>query len=504
MLNPRISIIRMTSTVRLCLVMFSAALFTEAQAADPSTARPPNIIVVLVDDLGYGDLGCYGHPTIHSPNIDRFAAESLRFTNCYSAAPNCSPSRTGLMTGRTPHRVGIHNWIPYDSPMHVRREEITVATLLRNAGYATCHVGKWHLNGRLTRDDQPQPNDHGFDHWFATQNNALPSHRNPDNFVRNGQPVGPLRGFAAQLVVDEANHWLSELRDLAKPFFLFVCFHEPHEPIETSERFRQLYSDSDEPTLREHHGNISQMDEAFGRLLARLDDMEERDNTFVLFTSDNGPAITRQHPHGSSGPLRAKKGHVYDGGIRVPGIVRWPGHTQAGTTSDQPISGVDVLPTLCALANCRLPEDRILDGVNMLPTLAGRPLERSKPLYWHFNRASSTPKVAIRVGDWKLLAHLDGPNLKPGGDLVAADLQAIREAELTKFELYRIGQDIGETTDLADIDQQRLETLKNVIKPLYREVRDASPTWPEWVWPRFEGKRIRAYQNARRQAAEER
>jgi arylsulfatase A len=200
----------------------------------------PNNVVVLADDLGYGDLACYGHPVIKTPHLDQFAREGLRFTDCYAAAANCSPARTGLMTGRTPTRVGIHNWIPMFSPMHVRRSEITIATLLRNAGYSTCHVGKWHLNGDFNLPSQPQPSDHGFDHWFSTQNNALPNNRNPFNFVRNGKPVGPLKGFAARLVADKAITWLEKGRDQEKSFFLYVCFHEPHEPIASDKRFGDL------------------------------------------------------------------------------------------------------------------------------------------------------------------------------------------------------------------------------------------------------------------------
>ncbi len=210
--------------------------------AQGGTVAPPNFVIVLADDLGYGDLACYGHELIKTPQLDQFAVRSLRLTDCYSAAPNCSPSRTGLMTGRTPYRVGIHSWIPMFSPMHVSVQEITIATLLRRAGYATCHVGKWHLNGRFNLPGQPQPSDHGFDYWFSTQNNVLPTHHNPENFVRNGTPVGRLNGYSAQLVVDEVTRWLREEWDAQKPFFLYVCFHEPHEPIESCAAVHQALS----------------------------------------------------------------------------------------------------------------------------------------------------------------------------------------------------------------------------------------------------------------------
>jgi arylsulfatase A len=236
---------RGVTTAVLLTAAVSFLQLISAAAADETGKKPrPNFVVVLADDLGYGDLACFGHKTVKTPNLDQFANEGTRLTNCYAAAANCSPSRCGLMTGRTPYRVGIHNWIPMYSPMHVRKREITIAALLRQAGYATCHVGKWHLNGQFNMVGQPQPSDHGFDYWFSTQNNALPTHHNPDNFVRNGKPVGKLKGYAAQLVVDEAIEWLTEKRDVQKPFFLYVCFHEPHEPIASAKRFTDLYPDT--------------------------------------------------------------------------------------------------------------------------------------------------------------------------------------------------------------------------------------------------------------------
>jgi len=479
----------MARPLHLALVAILLIAVTHA----PSAAARPNVVLVLCDDLGYGDLACYGSPTVKTPHIDRFAASGLRLTSCYAASANCSPARAGLLTGRTPYRAGIHNWIPMLSPMHLRRGEITLSGLLKQSGYSTCHVGKWHLNGRFNYADQPQPSDHGFDHWFSTQNNALPSHRDPDNFVRNGKPVGPLEGYSSQLVVDEALTWLDKTRDKTKPFFLFVCFHEPHEPIASAEIFKRQYPDLKNPAQVRHHANITQMDHAFGRLLAGLDQHRLSDDTLVLFTSDNGPAITRYHPHGSTGPLREKKGHLYEGGIRVPGIVRWPGHIKPGTTSDVPVSGVDVLPTFCEATATPLPADRHFDGSSVLAlfdTRGAKSIKRHQPLFWQFHVASSLPKVALRDGDWKLLAHLDGPRIRPFGDIRAEDQKAIKSQSIAKLELYNLKEDIGETRDRAADQPQRVKRMGAVLRRLFRQVQQESPTWPAWTWPRVESQRI--------------
>ena len=321
---------------------------------------------------------------------------------------------------------------------------------------------------------------------FRLRTTPLPSHHNPDNFVRNGQPVGKLEGYSAHLVVDEAIRWLGA-RDRSKPFFLYVCFHEPHEPIASDAKYAKLYP-SDDPTYSAHHGNITQMDDAFGRLMKTLDEQKLRDDTFVFFTSDNGPAITAAHPHGSAGPLRDKKGALYEGGIRVPGIVRWPGRTQPGSVSDEPVCGVDFLPTACALAGIQPPNDRALDGANFLPILGGKPVERSTPLYWHFNRASGQPKVALRAGDWKLLATLDKPLKARGNDITDEDEQLFKEAELADFSLYHLRSDIGETTDLAAKEPAKLTELKTLLQAKYHEVRAESPTWPAWQTTPTKGK----------------
>ena len=470
-------------------LLLLTAMLCLAAHVDAQEPERPNFLIVLADDLGYGDLACYGHPRIQSPHLDQLAREGLQLTSCYAAAANCSPARTGFMTGRTPYRVGVHNWIPMFSPMHVRRQEITVATLLRNAGYDTCHVGKWHLNGDFNLPSQPQPWDHGFNYWFSTQNNALPNHRNPNNFVRNGKPVGPLEGYAGPLVTDEAIHWLTKVRDRSKPFFLYVCYHEPHEPIASDPKFAELYP-SDDPSFSAHHGNITQLDDAFGRLSKTIDKLGLRDETLVFFTSDNGPAITGIHPHGSAGPLRDKKGYLYEGGIRVPGIIRWPGHVEPGQVSDAVVSGVDLLPTLCDLAGVDVPDDRVIDGVSIRSLLEGHSLERRAPLYWHFLRARGQPKVAMRAGDWKILAHLDQPDLKVTADIVAEEMRMLKTAKLASFELYNLKDDIGETTDLSPREPERLEQLAAQLRELYADVQAESPAWPAWEWPRYEGQRI--------------
>ena len=480
-----------------------------------NTVRP-NLIIVLADDLGYGDLACYGSKNILTPNLDKFASEGLRLTNCYAAAANCSPARTGMMTGRTPWRVGVHNWIPFMSPVHLRESEITVATLLKNSGYTTCLTGKWHLNGMFNLPGQPQPNDHGFDHWFSVQNNALPNHKNPYNFVRNGIPMGPIEGYSADIVVDETIRWLRDVRDKEKPFFTYVCFNEPHAINMTAKKHTDLYKKIENPAKRVYYGNITQLDSAFGRLMDELNRQKLSDNTLVFFTSDNGPS-----GYGSAGPLRGGKSRLYEGGIRVPGILRWPGHTKPGSTSDEPVSGVDVLPTFCEIAGTDVPIDRKIDGSSFLPVFENKKIDRKTPLYWQLIRAYGEIKVAMRDGDWKLEARVripaeladkvigKGGKGKPGAELTSdkkgwvtigklpkiddirkVDMELYKVAELTGFELYNLKEDVGETKDLKEIETARFAGMKEDLINLYREVREESPTWPDWTWSRDEVKRM--------------
>ena len=226
----------MSQNIRIVSIFSLALLCAFTAYADTSK---PNIVVVVADDMGWGDSATYGHELIKTPNMDRLASEGVKLTQCYSACGVCSPSRSAILTGRTPYRNGVYRHLSGNHEAHLRAGEITYPELLKELGYETCHVGKWHLLSRqqFNQPDYPHPGDHGYDYWMATHNNASPSHKNPDNFVRNGESVGEMEGYSAQLVAAEAQKWLNTLRDPDKPFALSMWLHEPHSPIATDTRF---------------------------------------------------------------------------------------------------------------------------------------------------------------------------------------------------------------------------------------------------------------------------
>jgi len=229
---------------------------------------------MLCDDLGYGDLACYGNSRILTPNIDRLAADGLKLTQCYSPSPLCSPARAGFLTGRTPYRTGIESWIPEESDVYLRSEEITLGTLLRDSNYDTFLAGKWHLNGKFNNPEQTQPHDHGFETWLATQNFTVPNHRNPVNFVRNGDAIDVFEGYSSNIIADEALEWLST-RKSNNPFFQFLSFHAPHSEIASPDAFNAMYADLTDgaPDLEnvtargpgEYYANITHLDHEIGR-----------------------------------------------------------------------------------------------------------------------------------------------------------------------------------------------------------------------------------------------
>ncbi|MDQ8183841.1 sulfatase-like hydrolase/transferase, partial [Pelagicoccus sp. SDUM812005] len=259
---------KIVSVLSLVVVLLSCS---EMQGKE---AKQPNIVVVVADDMGWGDSGTYGHELIQTPNMDRMAAQGVKLTQCYSAAGVCSPSRSAILTGRTPYRNGVYRHLSGNGPAYLRESEITYPELLKEVGYETCHVGKWHLLSKqqFANPEYPQPGDHGYDYWLYTHNNASPSHENPDNFYRNGEALGEIEGYSAQIVAGEAAHWLKNLRDPQKPFALSVWFHEPHSPIATDSRFQELYAGHENA---KYMGNITQLDHALGMVLDALEEVGE-------------------------------------------------------------------------------------------------------------------------------------------------------------------------------------------------------------------------------------
>ncbi len=417
----------------------------------PKTTQPPrpHFVVVLADDLGWGDTGTYGHELIRTPHLDRLAAEGIKFTQCYSACGVCSPSRSAILTGRTPYRNGVYRHLSGNHEAHLRESEITYPKLLKSIGYETCHVGKWHLNSKLQFNtaEFPQPGDHGYDYWFATHNNSAPSHQNPNNFVRNGKAVGELQGFSAPLVGDEAIKWLTKVRDKTKPFCLSVWFHEPHSPIATDKQFSDLY---DGHKNAKYMGNVSQLDFALGEIMSALDEENVADNTLVIFTSDNGPVAKFG---GTTGGLRGGKRSDHEGGIRVPGVVRWPGHVKPGSVSEVPVIGTDIFSTILEIVDIPLPDDRTIDGVSMLPAFKGQKLQRKTPLFWRTHVSPPDNRVALRIGDWKLVAN----------------------DTLTDFQLYEIQKDWKEESDLAAQMPEKTEELKQQLLKIWKEIESEGP-----------------------------
>jgi arylsulfatase A len=354
----------------------------------------------------------------------------------------------------------VYTWLAEKSEVHLRRSEVTLPLILKQAGFATAHVGKWHLNGLFNNPEQPQPNDHGYDWWMATQNNAAPSHENPANFVRNGTPAGEIQGYSAPLVVGEAVRWLREKRDPAKPFFLTVWTHEPHYPIKSDPKYKALYPQLADDVQREHHANVTQMDAAFGQLVKALSELKLEESTFVFFTSDNGPEGDgiKSPGRGSTGGLRGRKRDLHEGGIRVPAIARWPGKIPANSTVNTPVIGSDVLPTVLAAtgADAASLGNRTLDGVNVLPLLQGasKTVDRSQPLFWRLDMAPNA-KIAMRVGDMKVL-----------GDPARG-----------AFEMYDLKTDPQETTDLRESKAAEFAELKKRLLEHSALIEAEGPDW---------------------------
>lgn len=381
----------------------------------------PNFIFILADDLGYGDLGCFGSPLIKTPNLDRMAAEGVKFTDFY-AAPVCTPSRAQLMTGCYPLRVNLPFVINYNSKIGISSDETTVAQMLKARGYATACIGKWHLGWQKPF----LPVHHGFDYFYG-----LPY----SNDMKYGDEAVPLmRGeeiieqpavleTLTERYTDQAIKFITEHKD--EPFFLYLPHTFPHVPLAASARFkgksaRGLYGDV-----------VETLDWSAGQILDTLKKLGLDDNTLVIFTSDNGPWLIKGENAGSAGPLRGGKGSTWEGGMREPTIMRWPGHIPAGSTCSEVASTMDILPTFAKLSGGKIPTDRIIDGKDIRPLMMGTPGAISPhEAYFYYN---VDQLQAVRSGKWKLVL--------PHDDKVTG--------ENVPLSLYDLRADIGEKTDLS-------------------------------------------------------
>lgn len=471
-------------------VLFNYSCKQESKSvAVKQVVKQPNIVLLLCDDLGYGDLSSFGHPIIETKNLDKLAESGIKLTNFYAAAPVCSPSRAGLLTGRSPNRAGIYDFIPglkksedNRDLVHLQAHEETIPALLKSVGYATCLVGKWHCSSRFNSELQPQPNDFGFDHWMATHNNAGPSHQNPKNFVRNGDEVGQIEGFSSQIIVSEAIDWLKR-KENDNPFFLEVAFHEPHEPIASPEDLVQKYlPKAKNREEAEYFANVENVDIAVGRLLEYLE-KNNSENTLVIFTSDNGPETFMRYErakksYGTPGALKGMKLWTNEAGFRVPGIVSWVGENSFSGTSDAVVSSLDFLPTFCELAGAKLPE-RKLDGESFKSLLDKGKFKRETPLIWAFYNAINERRVAMRKGDWKIMGRLevDNAELPHIRNLYDGNEDFVKSAKLSDFVLFNLKEDINESEDLSLKRPEVFERMKQEFEVQYKELLDGSHIW---------------------------
>lgn len=419
----------MRDCYKLLLSLIASVLCTPVAMLESAPPAKANVITILADDLGVNDLGCYGRKDHRTPHLDKLASEGMRFTSAYCAQPICSPSRAALLTGKTPARLHLTTYLPgrADAPsqklLHPKMrqelplEEETLAEVLKRAGYATACIGKWHLGGKGFG-----PGEQAFDVVFPGRANTTPSDTEG--------------GKGEYELTAQAEKFISEHLD--RPFFLYLAHNNPHIPLaakpelvkKNREAFNPLYA-----------ATIETLDDSVGRLLNRVDDLGLRDRTIVIFTSDNGGLHVpegRDDPPTHNSPFRAGKGFLYEGGLRVPLIIRWPDHIKADAVTATPVVNTDLLPTLLELAGLALPSG--LDGVSIAPVLTGKGDVPARPFFWHFphyTNQGSRPAGAVREGDWKL----------------------IEDYESGEVELFNLAKDPGETRDLSGRERARVADL---------------------------------------------
>lgn len=448
----------------------------------PAFARQPNIVFILADDLGQRDLACYGSSFYETPHLDALALAGMRFTDAYAACNVCSPSRAAILTGKYPARLHLTDWLPgrkegpgqklIHPPIlgHLPPGEITFATAFKDAGYTTAFMGKWHLGGK-----EFYPEHYGFDlNIGGCDKGHPPSYFSPYNIPT--LPDGPKGEYLTDRLTDEACKFIEQSRD--KPFLLYLSHYAVHNPQQAKPEVIQKFKDKSAKASPASAGgefiqdlgrkvrqiqnvpvyaaNIASLDDSVGRVVAKLKQLKLDDKTVVIFTSDNGGLSTSEGTPTSNAPLRMGKGWNYEGGIREPLIVHWPGVTKPGSLSDHPTIGTDIYPTLLDIADLPPRPQQHLDGVSIVAALKGQPLPQ-RPLFWHYPHYSNQgggPSAAIRVGDFKLIEDFE-------------DHHAL---------LFNLREDLGERNDLSKrLPDQTADLLKQ-LHAWQKSVDAAFPT----------------------------
>jgi len=449
--------------------------------------KKPNFVFFLIDDLGWMDLGCYGSRFYETPNIDRLAAGGMRFADAYAACPVCSPTRASIMTGKYPARLGITQWIggpnePTAYRHYMPLEEVTIAEALKEAGYATGFVGKWHLS---TRDETRQtyyPDRQGFDvniggDWSGAPPTYFYPYEKRNRRLESMPPGGEEGEYLTDRLTDESLKFLEANKD--KPFLLYLSHYAVHTPVESKEALTAKYeakararAEGERPEAKPVYGRyktrmvqdhaayagmVQSVDESVGRVMGKLSALGLERDTIVIFMSDNGGLSTvgREGPTCNL-PLRAGKGWLYEGGIREPMLMKWPGVVKAGSVCREPVTSTDFYPTMLEMAGLPAKPEQHVDGVSLVPLLKGEGRPKREAMYWHY-------------------PHYHGSGNRPSGAVRAGDYKLIEWYEDGQVELYHLKDDLGEQNDLAAKQPEKAAELRRMLHAWREEMGGKMP-----------------------------
>ena len=443
-------------------LVFVLLLMNRILCSTSDGEQPPNVILIYTDDQGTVDVNCYGAKDLITPELDRLAKEGVRFSQFYAAAPVCSPSRAAVLTGRFPQRAGVPgNVSSQPGGTGMPSSQITMAEMFRSAGYRTAHIGKWHLGF----NKETMPNDQGFDYSFGHMGGCIDNYShffywngpNRHDLYRNGQEVWRDGQYFPELMVEEASQFMKQ--ESEKPFFMYFAMNIPHYPLQGTKKWRAAYEQIEEPRGR-YAAMISTMDEMIGKLLGQLEELGIREDTIVVYQSDHGHSqeVRTFGGGGSAGIYRGAKFSLFEGGIRVPAIISWPGHLPADQVRGQLATSCDWFPTLANLTGIPLPSHKI-DGIDITELIQSGSADTPHSVFHWQTGGGRNPAWAVRQGPWKLLGN---PN------------DTSRRAPITKSDklfLVNLDEDPSELTNLADQHPERVAAMQKLHEEWLRDLQ---------------------------------